>query len=252
MVELQILGDGGKTRLLVEKASRGLALCFPHHVLVVPESALLALDEYGVSYRELRRTGQVQREKSDAEVTIEHLERYVGKSVVQRLVQEEHITIQHFNHPKPKYRVAALILLDIGWGLTQEVADRCEELAHSDPDANVRGVAVGMLARYYMMSGNLRIADMLARFVCDEKEDPGVRKAAYWSLFTLEETPTSVLERPSILAFQFPTDVNWVYVDSFLRLRSSIARASRGIRRVFSWLPFARRLVRRPWYAAAK
>jgi hypothetical protein len=163
---------------------------------------------------------------------IESLEKYAGKLVVRKIAQSESIAYDHLKHARPKYRFAALLLIDIKWGLTQEIADICEDMALSDPDAYVRGLAASNLATYYMKTGNMRIGNLLAQIVYNEKEDATVRESAYRNLFWLpEELPS---KRPAVFGFRFPADVDWAFVDCFVRNCGLLRR----IRRAFSWRKF--------------
>lgn len=147
---------------------------------------------------------------------IEGLERYAGVLVVRKLEQDEATAFQHLFHPKRKYRFVALSLLEFKWGLTQEIADICEDLALFDSDPEVRALAVMNLSRYYAGTGNIRIGVFLASLVYERNEDQRVREAAYWGLLSLSETPK--IQRPWILDFRFPRDVNWRFVNSFLEI----------------------------------
>jgi hypothetical protein len=166
------------------------------------------------------------------EVMIDSLERYAGKLVVRKIAQSEAIAFEHLKHPRPKYRYAALSLIYIKWGFTQEIADMCEDMALLDPDAYVRGLAASKLATYYMKTGNMRIGNLLAQIVYNEKEESTVRESAYRDLFWLpEELPS---KRPAVFGFRFPADVDWAFVDCFVRNCGLLRR----IRRAFSWRKF--------------
>jgi hypothetical protein len=145
---------------------------------------------------------------------VEGLERYAGVLVVRKLEQNEATAFQHLFHPKRKYRFVALSLLELKWGLTQEIVDVCEDMALFDSDAEVRALAVMNLSRYYAASDNIRIGYFLASLVHERNEDNRVCEAAYWGLLSLSETPK--IQRPWILDFRFPRDVNWSFVNSFL------------------------------------
>jgi hypothetical protein len=97
----------------------------------------------------------------------------------------------------------------------------------------VRGLALLALARYYSRSGNLRIGDLLARIVYDEKEDLQVRSCGYTGLLSLPEDDSRC--RWTSLDFRFPDDVDWTFVDSFRRQRM-LTRFTRRVGRIIGRL----------------
>jgi len=156
------------------------------------------------------------------EAIIKGLERYAGVLVVRKLEQDEATAFQHLFHPKRKYRFVALSLLELKWGLTQEIVDVCEDMALFDSDAEVRALAVMHLSRYYAASDNIRIGYLLASLVYERNEDKRVREAAYWGLLSLSATPKIKIQRPCILDFRFPRDVNWRFVNSYLEVGTAV------------------------------
>ena len=231
MVKIQMLGERGKMALM-QMCRTGRAFCNSGSIYLVPDSALGLLDKLGANFRKLNADGYP--EKSMTDEMIKGLERHCGKLVVQKVGQNEAIAMEHLRHPKAKYRFAALDLIDWKWGVTQEVADICEELVVSDPDVSVRGLAAVRLGGYYSRSGNLRVGDLLARIVCKESENPQVRQSAYRALYWL---PEEFIWLPP-LDFRFPNDVDWEFVDSFVR-QNPIKRWYRRVCLLFSRLQFA-------------
>jgi hypothetical protein len=64
MVKIQIPDQAQRASAVLEISRRGRVDCYPDHVYVVPEPALDALKERGVSHRELGRGGFDYAEKT--------------------------------------------------------------------------------------------------------------------------------------------------------------------------------------------
>jgi hypothetical protein len=240
LVKIQILGRKVTAKPLVEMSGQHPIMCFPNEVYVVPEPVLDFLNVRGVAFREFDREPRNPAKEFCDDIhqrMIESLEEYSGKLVVRKLSCSESIAIQHLCHPRPKYRYAALCLLEWKWQLTQDVADLCEDLALSDPDLHVRHAAVMNLSAYYMRSGNMRIGNLLATIVYNEKEDMRVREGAYRVLFGLSEE--FEWNRPPLFDFRFPADVDWAFVDSFVR-QGTFARIFRRFCHFLARNPFTR------------
>jgi hypothetical protein len=232
MVEIELFGERGKKTLL-NMSRLGRACCVRDNIYQVSETTLSMLIKLDASFRRLNIAGYPERSQTKNSSDIALLERHSGKLVVQKVGQNEATALEHLSHPKAKYRFAALDLLYIKWRLTQEAADICEDLVESDPDANVRALAATCLGSYYLGSGNRRISELLARIVSNVDENLEVRRSAYWSLFPLQENHR--WERPNVLNFQFPQDVNWPFVDFCLRyniIRRTFRRVGRFLLRL--------------------
>jgi hypothetical protein len=135
--------------------------------------------------------------------------------IVRELARSKAATDQNFHHPDAKTRFAALSVADMIWGVTQEIADMCEELAVMDSDAKVRGAAVMCLKGYYRKTNLPRIVKLLATIVLNEKESVDVRDLAYSGLFFLREPDP--LKWPLHHVFKFPDDVDWAFVGECLQ-----------------------------------
>jgi len=147
------------------------------------------------------------------DLMIKRLEEYAGP-LVSELAQNRIMTTQYVNDGNPKLRFAALSLITTFWGVTEEIAEKCKDIAINDTDENVRGVAVICLYDYYKKKNNRIIGNLLASIVYDETEVSDVRRVAYEGLFHLrEEHP---LNWPLPIDFNFPNDVDWTFVDIFL------------------------------------
>jgi hypothetical protein len=230
MLRILHYGERGK-KLLAEMASESRAIHVSDAVYIVSESMLDLLRHLGADFRLLSPKGFSDLSLQDG--MIESLTRQCGQLVVQRVGESEAVAFRHLCHPKPKYRIAAIVLLAYRWGITSEAEAVLEQLLFSDPDADVRGLAATEIGAYHRRSGNRRIGDMLARVVNDESESAQVRESAYRALFLL---PEAFMPFPSI-AFRFPDDVDWAFVDSLLR-QDPIKRWYRRISRLASRLRF--------------
>jgi len=135
--------------------------------------------------------------------------------VVQRLAQSKAATYEAIQDGEATTRFAALSLAQLKWGVTQDIAERCERLASADPDARVRGAAVVCLNRHYAKTKNPQITRLLAKIVGDNAESQDVREVAYSGLFAVRDR--DVLQWPELgSGFRFPKDVDWVFVSACL------------------------------------
>jgi hypothetical protein len=148
----------------------------------------------------------------DAKVTGMLVE-YAGP-IVRDFLHSKEATYRNLNERDPKIRFAALSVIDIKWGVTEQIVHLCEELARNDSDAKVRGVAVICLSGYYRKTGHPRIIKLLATISSSESESLEVRKAAYSGLFSLLEPDP--LKWPLAPDFRFPNDVDWAFLNACL------------------------------------
>ena len=117
------------------------------------------------------------------------------------------------NHANYRRRFAALGVFGIVWELTEDIANRCEQMATGDPDSGVRVMAVTCLWSYYKRKNNLRIGTLLAGIVTNENETPEVREAAYHGLFYLRSVLPKKLPPPHVVV---PQGIDWRFVRTFL------------------------------------
>jgi hypothetical protein len=64
MVKIQVPDQPQRASAMLEVSRRGRVDCYPDHVYMVPEPALAALKQRGVTYRELGRGGFDYAEKT--------------------------------------------------------------------------------------------------------------------------------------------------------------------------------------------
>jgi len=126
---------------------------------------------------------------------------------------------RHLEHRDPKVRIAALSVLSDFWKPDESLRKISEHMALNDPDSEVRGVALCDLGSCYRGTRDKRIGRLLAAIVRDEQKPVSTRTVAYSALFDLCGQPLSWpgLYNEIIAQFRFPEDVNWGFVDEFLR-----------------------------------
>src|SRR5262249_55573262 len=144
---------------------------------------------------------------------IRMLEEYSGP-IVREFAQNRAMTYQSVCHRDAKLRFAALSLVNMKWGVTQDIANLSEELALNDPDARVRGSAILCLSGFYVKTQSPRVIRLFATIVRNEKEELDVREVAYSALWRMREHDPLKWQSP---IFKFPDDVDWEFVDSCLQ-----------------------------------
>jgi hypothetical protein len=106
------------------------------------------------------------------------------------------------------------------WGATTAFRRLCIDVAFHE-DTQVRGVAMQCLASAIGPCADQWIGQVFASVVMDTTEPLAVRASAYIALFTLKGIPMfasyPLTERGDLFArWQFPEDVDWSFVSSFL------------------------------------
>lgn len=136
----------------------------------------------------------------------------------ENMLRDRELTQGYLRHPNAKLRLVALFMIRDHWKPMEGFASVCEEMAVNDADAEVRAVALCVLARIYAKTNDARIGLFLARIVRNEVLPSSIRFTAYNGLFQVSGRPVGtwpamqrVLEQ-----FRFPEDVDWSFVDSFL------------------------------------
>jgi len=81
-------------------------------------------------------------------------------------------------------------------------------------DEESRTTAISMLSIDFLESRDRRIGAVIARVVKDESASIDLRIFAYINLIDVSGRSTS--EYPSLGAFQFPSDVDWNFVDQYV------------------------------------
>jgi hypothetical protein len=165
-------------------------------------------------YRQLGRQLQADVERSHAERFAWH-ERLVGKEEMARLLRAQEATEQALASPDPRLRRCAVYLLEEHWHAEQQWIGTFEMMAAADPDIGVRQGAVVVLASFYHGSKDRRIGMLLAGIARSESEPAELRLDAYRGLIWLRGLANVWQPLPGKL--EFPRDVDWGFVDSFLQ-----------------------------------
>ena len=122
-----------------------------------------------------------------------------------------------FSHPDPALRHAAIVMRCNRWPHTKELGRVCEKLFFDEPDPRVRSMALTALALCYFRTDDERVGDLVARAVYDERQPAKLRSNAYHLLSSVRPVPREVFKRTISGTFRFPDDVDWSFVESFLR-----------------------------------
>jgi hypothetical protein len=122
---------------------------------------------------------------------------------------------RYLQHHDSKVRCAAISMLHFYWDARHDTLFRrgCEEIAYSDPDPEVRGIALLTLGACYEDTCDLRVAKLLAQVVLDEGQPSLTREGAHFGLRRVVGCP---VQQPSQL--RFPDHVDWALVRNCLHL----------------------------------
>ena len=165
-------------------------------------------------YRQLGDLLQADVERSQAQRFAWH-ERLVGKEEMARLLRDQPATEQALASPDPRLRRCAIYLLEEHWHAQQQWIGKFETMAAADPDTGVRQGAVVALASFYWATKDRRIGMLFAQMVRSESEPADLRLDAYRGLIWLRGLAN--VWQPLPVKLEFPRDVDWDFVDSFLQ-----------------------------------
>lgn len=130
------------------------------------------------------------------------------------MVQAGAAVATYLEHPNANLRRAALLILYKYWRANVDMRNICMHLTRNDPDIEVRIEAQGVLSAVSAQTNDAEVGHLLAQIVRDSSEPIRLRKAAYISLFIVRPMPISrVLHATSA---DFPKEVDWAFVDTFL------------------------------------
>src|SRR5262249_34042358 len=88
---------------------------------------------------------------------------------------------------EPNLRLAALVMMREYWAASLPSGELFESMMLTDPDPEVRQVALRSLCSYYAKTKNARITRVLAQFVRDKTKPPMFRFFAYRGLFKVQD-----------------------------------------------------------------
>jgi hypothetical protein len=174
----------------------------------------------------VEQTGEIRRRLGTLERDLPNVERNMDSNAWKKIkilaganlawmMESEERTLDSLNDPNPNLRRAAIGLALNHWELTASVADRCEHIAETDADVDVRIAAVGALANFYHGTKNLRVAHLLASIVRDSTQHMNLRVVAYFSLVMLQGGGLSQ-HLPEKLTFGLES-VDWSLVEKYYK-----------------------------------
>lgn len=142
----------------------------------------------------------------------------VDPLVLDGMLNSREAAEQGLSDRDPAVRLVAISVLGSQWNCDALFAEKCEGMAISDPDDDVRATALNYLALFHGETANHRITKFYAAVVRDTSESTKVRTVAYQCLFTLRGVPPRFRPTIKILQrqFRFPEDVDWEFVDGIL------------------------------------
>jgi hypothetical protein len=118
----------------------------------------------------------------------------------------------YLKHADPHARLAALLFYRDTSQRPPDFTEVCKQLALEDTDLTVRCCTLTGLGMSHWKTGDAVIGRLLAGFVGDETQPDEFRKLAYFNLFSI----TGQDDYPNPQTFQFPQDLDWKFVESFL------------------------------------
>jgi hypothetical protein len=134
-----------------------------------------------------------------------------------RMLESRASAESYLVHPDPRVRRGALLVLSIHWKPNKAFGESCESLVRKDADPKVRSLAMACLAECYSGTDDRRVGAFAAQVLYDASSTVDVRVAAYHALFIVRGRPLLASLPPGSAEFRFPADVDWSFVESFLR-----------------------------------
>ncbi len=169
--------------------------------------------------QELIEELQKEKEELDAlkaetqEPYLKYLRSLVGP-YADVLIHHKTETLRSIHSPDRAIRKAALSVAHTHWGLAEEIADRCEVIARTDPCEIVRETAFAVLGCSYFETKDSRIGRLLAEAVKNEKFSERTRLDAFWWLVVVD----GKYEHPYISCYDVSmSNIDWGLVERYLR-----------------------------------
>jgi hypothetical protein len=164
---------------------------------------------------ELKRT--VREGEAFVREMVQRVSQNLAGPILANMLESRESAESYLANVEPDLRCAAIVVVGMHWGNTAEFAQVCETLLSFDTSLKVRLHALAALEGYYSGTDDQRIGDTVARIVYGEPYPAELRRAAYRALFPIRGMPTEAYLRAASPTFRFPDDVDWSFVDSFLR-----------------------------------
>ena len=136
-----------------------------------------------------------------------------GGSEAEQMIKSRELTEVHLRNPNSALRFVALCLLGNHWPISANIAQFIECMVHSSTDEREICAGILCLQSYYRKTEDASILKSLAEIIQNEAMSSKVRETAYLALYQISG---KIGVGPSLLAFRFPNDIDWIVVKSFL------------------------------------
>lgn len=140
----------------------------------------------------------------------------VGPSL-ELMLQGPDATERYLEHEEENLRYVAISIMDFYWGPTRRSSDICVSLLSCVADIKVHSAALRLLGTYYAKTDDLAVGRLLASIVREDSRHLHLRRVAYLQLFRIRGMPFTVWPKLWPAEFRFPEEVDWSFVDSFMR-----------------------------------
>jgi hypothetical protein len=138
----------------------------------------------------------------------------LGGLETERMLLDEETAEHYLQHADAGVRTAALYLLIMRRGLTEEYGKQVEELAFGEERVPLRRIAFRLLPLCSNESALPRLGKPLARVVRDTNQPDEIRLAAYWTLIRLHGSrPIGEYKYRKIRSLE---DVYWPLIDALI------------------------------------
>ena len=160
---------------------------------------------------------QLGQEHRDHEHIVDKILRDLAGDHAGMMIESVSSASSYLQHPDSNLRRAALLSLQNHWKLGTEFGAICEKTLLGDDDTEVRSLATILLAGCYAHSDDKRIGNVVAALVYDQNNPVRLRTEAYRALHTIRGMPVAALISARSPGFRFPEDVDWAFVQTFLK-----------------------------------
>jgi hypothetical protein len=141
----------------------------------------------------------------------------LGGSHIPHMLENRGAAEIYLKHSDSNLRAAALFVLNDYWEPDEKFVETCERMVFQDSDLKVRQLALSMLTCNFHGTDDVRIGRLTASIVYDSSVPVDLRLTAYRSLFTIRRVALDKFGAVHSRCFRFPDDVDWAFVDSFLK-----------------------------------
>jgi hypothetical protein len=154
---------------------------------------------------------------ADVNRTVHQQWRAIAGSALDMMLESPGGAESYLRNPYPELRRVALQVLTHHWKAYESIAFPCEQLSLHDDDPEVRIQAICSLGLCYMNTNQARIANILAKLICNDKESDELRTASYLSLLIVvgrtDPHADSCLKAMRLL--RFPDDIDQALIGRY-------------------------------------